>query len=268
MNIYAFPPIAAVIDGAYRLLMGLADLIHPVAGAAASAAAIVLVTLIVRAALIPVGVSQAKAERMRAKIAPKLAELQRKHKDDPERLQREMMALYSAEGTSPLAGCLPMLVQIPVVGVIYALFILPTIAGHPNELLGHTLGGVPLGDSLAGQLASGTFEPASAIVYGVVILGIAAVGEVTRRVFRPQTPTMPTPAPAATPAPAPGAKGPATPPAGLTTALGVLQFLTAVIAIFVPLAAGIYLFVTVAWTLGQRVVLRRVYPPLVQPATA
>ena len=49
-------------------------------------------------------------------------------------------------------------------------------------------------------------------------------------------------------------------------ALGLLQFITAVIAVFVPLAAALYLLVTVAWTLGQRVVLRRAYP--LQPLVA
>jgi YidC/Oxa1 family membrane protein insertase len=40
----------------------------------------------------------------------------------------------------------------------------------------------------------------------------------------------------------------------------VLQFATAVVALFVPLAAGLYLFVTVTWTLAQRLVLRRRFP--------
>ena len=70
-----------------------------------------------------------------------------------------LMGLYSAEGTSPMAGCLPLLIQAPIVGVIYALFILPTIAGHPNALLEQQLAGVPLGSSLAGSIASGTLDP-------------------------------------------------------------------------------------------------------------
>ena len=55
-------------------------------------------------------------------------------------------------------------------------------------------------------------------------------------------------------------RSPAVPavPAGL---LGALQFMTAVAAVFVPLAAGIYLLTTAAWTLGQRLVLRRIFPP-------
>ncbi|SFR84735.1 YidC/Oxa1 family membrane protein insertase [Agromyces sp. CF514] len=264
MDLYAFPPIAAVLDGAYALLMGLSDLLQPLAGASSAAFAIVLVTLAVRAALIPVGIAQAKAERTRARLAPRLAELQRTHQDNPERLQREMMALYAEEGTTPFAGCLPMLVQIPVVSVIYALFILPVIAGHPNELLTHTLFGVPLGSSLAGSIAAGTVTPATIAVFGAVVLLIALVGEVTRRAFRPVAAAGAASAPTGSgTADVAGTTGsPAQVPgiAGMQHVLGLLQFVTAVVAMFVPLAAGIYLLVTVAWTLGQRLVLRRRYP--------
>ena len=186
MDLYAFPPIAALLDGAHALLMGLAALLEPLAGAASAAAAVVLVTVLVRAALIPVGVSQAKAERTRARLAPRIADLRRRHANDPERLQRELLGLYSAEGTSPMAGCLPLLIQAPIVGVIYALFILPTIAGHPNALLEQQLAGVPLGSSLAGSIASGTLDPGSLVVFAIVIGSIALVGELTRRAFRPQ----------------------------------------------------------------------------------
>lgn len=271
MDLYAFPPIAALLDGAHAVLMTLAGLLEPVIGIASAAAAVVLVTLLVRAALIPVGVSQAKAEQVRSRLAPKLAALQQKHKKNPERLQRETMALYGEEGTTPFAGCLPMLVQAPIVGVIYALFILPTIAGHPNALLEQTFFGVPLGSSLAGQLATGTVSPGALIVFGVVIAGTAVVGEITRRVLRPQQPVVAPGAPSRTDAAArAGSTEPAVNPlAGprVAKALGALQFITAVIAVFVPLAAALYLFVTVAWTLLQRVLLRRRYP-LAAPRTA
>ena len=117
---------------------------------------------------------------------------------------------------------------------------------------------MPLGSSLAGSIASGTVTPDVLLVFGAVIAMIAAVGEVTRRVFRPQaTSSRRTGASAGS-----GAGASASPlgnPAALRL-LGVMQFITAVIAVFVPLAAGLYLLVTVAWTLGQRMLLRRVYP--------
>lgn len=247
MDFFAFPPVAALLDLTYSALMGLSALLAPLVGASSAAAAIVLVTLLVRGLLIPVGISQAKAEQTRARLAPRLRELQKRFRSDPERLRRETMQLYRDERTSPFAGCLPVLLQAPIVGLLYAVFLHPVIAGQPNELLGETLFGVPLGTSLFGSLASGTLDASIALVCGLLVVVIAVVGEVTRRLFRmPQPPHDPdSPIPAI--------------PVGL---LGVLQFVTAGIAIFVPLAAGLYLLVTVIWTLVQRLVLRRLYPPV------
>jgi YidC/Oxa1 family membrane protein insertase len=257
MNLLDLPLVSTVLDAAYRALMGLSHLLEPVAGGAAAAAAVVLLTLAVRALLVPVGVSQAKAERDRARLAPRLAELQRRHRNDPQKLQRATLDLYAAEGTTPFAGCLPMLAQAPVVGVVYALFLHAQIAGHGNALLGHTLWGAPLGSSLVGSLGAGAAALPTLAVAGAVVLLIALVGELTRRASLPggrlAVPRTPTgPGASVTPG---AVSGPA-----LQNALGALQFMTAVIACFVPLAAGVYLLVTVTWTLVQRLVLRRRYP--------
>lgn len=90
-------------------------------------------------------------------------------------------------------------------------------------------------------------DASTAAVFGILIVLIAGVGEVTRRAFRVTLPV----ADADSPIPQI--------PVGL---LGMLQLATAVVAAFVPLAAGLYLLVTVTWTLVQRIVLRRVYPPV------
>lgn len=260
MDLLALPPVAAVLDAAYRALMGLTHLLEPLAGAGAAASAVVLVTLAVRAALIPVGVAQARGERTRARLAPRLRALQRRHRDDPAALQRATRALYAEEGTSPFAGCLPVLAQAPVVGIVYAVFVHPVIAGHGNDLLGHTLLGVPLGSGLLGSVAGGTVSVATLAVFAVLVAGIAVVGELTRRAVAPGGALA---APASAPGPAaPDGTGPANPLAGpgAQRVLGALQFLTAVIACVVPLAAGLYLLVTVWWTYAQRRVLRRRFP--------
>jgi YidC/Oxa1 family membrane protein insertase len=241
VDLFAFPPLAAFLDAAYGGLMTLAAALEPLAAASAAVAAIVLVTLLVRAVLVPAGIAQARAEQVRARLAPRLRELQKKYKGDAERLQRETMRLYRDENASPFAGCLPILAQAPIVGVLYALFLHPVIAGHPNALLTETLIDVPLGTTLLGAI--GAQDAAGIAVCGGLVLLIAVVGEVTRRAF-----------PLATTANSGGA--PAI-PGGL---LGALQFATAAVAAFVPLAAGVYLLVTVTWTLGQRLVLRRRYP--------
>jgi YidC/Oxa1 family membrane protein insertase len=243
MDIFAFPPLTLLLDGAYNALLSLSTLLEPLAGASASALAVVLVTLLVRTALIPVGISQAKAEQLRARIAPKMRELQKRHSKDRERLQRETMALYRDEQASPLAGCLPLLVQAAVVGTLYTLFLRPQIAGHANALLSHDLFGASLGTSLLHVLGSGGLDLPTGIVWGAVLAIIIVVADITRRVFRPQAPT----------------EGPLASPAMLRLMNG-MHYLTAVFATFVPLAASLYLVVTVTWTLVQRALLRRRYP--------
>ncbi|MGL3150483.1 YidC/Oxa1 family membrane protein insertase [Microbacterium sp. A82] len=243
MDIYAFGPIAAILDAAYGALTALSALLEPLAGTAASAAAVILVTLLVRALLIPVGISQAKAEQTRARLAPRLRELQKRHKKNPEKLQRETMQLYKDENTSPFAGCLPVLAQAPVIGILYTLFLRTDIAGHANELLTHDLFGASLGTSLVTMLFTGPFSLPTLVVSGVLIAIMIVVAEITRRIFRPVAVDD-------SPMSSPGMLG----------MMNALHYLTAVFAVFVPLAAGLYLTVTVVWTLVQRVILRRRYP--------
>lgn len=241
MDLFSLPPVAALLDLTATGLMALIALLTPAAGPLAAALAIVLLTVVVRTALIPVGIAQAKAEQVRSRLAPRLRELQRRLRSDPERLQRETMKLYREEGASPFAGCVPLLLQTPIVSLVYAVFLHPAIAGHANPLLDETLFGVPLGHSLVGALVSGGLDGRTTLVIGAVVVLIATVGELTRRLLRPV---------AATPLP------------GVPRALTVLlHAATAIIAVFVPLAAALYLLTTVAWTLGQRWVLTRRYPP-------
>ncbi|GAB2831215.1 YidC/Oxa1 family membrane protein insertase [Microbacterium insulae] len=245
MDISAFPPLTAILDAASTGLRLLAELLEPVAGDVSAAASVVLVTLLVRAALIPAGVAQAKAEQSRSRLAPLLRDLQRRHARDRERLQRETMKLYADAGVSPFAGCLPLLAQAPVLGVVYTLFAVASIAGHPNALLAQQLLGVPLGTGLVGAVAAGAVTVPMLAVFAALIAVIVAAAEATRRTFR--TPV--------------GDRGDAAPLAAATGRLaGVLQFSTAVVALFVPLAAAIYLATTVVWTLCQRLLLRRRYP--------
>lgn len=246
MDLYAFPPIAAILDAAYAGLMQLAALLEPLAGGAAAAASVLLVTLLVRAVLVPAGISQAKAEQLRSRLAPELRALQKRYGKDRERLQRETLKLYADENASPFAGFLPLLAQAPVVAVVYAVFALPAIAGHANGLLTEQLLGVPLGASVVGAIAAGTATAATFAVFGALIAVIVVTAEITRRAFR-----LPT-ADTADASPLAGA--------GAARLVGALQFTTAVVALFVPLAAALYLTTTVVWTLVQRVILRRRYP--------
>jgi YidC/Oxa1 family membrane protein insertase len=78
------------------------------------ALSIVGLTLVVRAALIPLFVKQIKSSRNMQLIQPRVKELQKKYGHDRERLAQETMALYKDTGTNPFASCLPIIVQMPI----------------------------------------------------------------------------------------------------------------------------------------------------------
>ena len=83
----------------------------------------VILTLIVRLVLAPLFHLQLRLSRrsmeQQKKIAPQLAEVRKKYKNDPQKQQQEMMALYREHGINPLGGCLPLLIQMPVFLALY-----------------------------------------------------------------------------------------------------------------------------------------------------
>ena len=75
--------------------------------------AIIWLTVAVNLALYPLTLTSVKQMSAMQKIQPRLKELQKKYKDEPQKLQKEMMDMYKGEGVNPLGGCLPMLLKIP-----------------------------------------------------------------------------------------------------------------------------------------------------------
>ncbi len=90
-------------------------------GGAAWVLSIIGLTLVVRAALIPLFVKQIKSSRNMQLIQPKVKELQKKYGHDRERLAQETMNLYKETGTNPFAACLPLLVQSPIFIALFRL---------------------------------------------------------------------------------------------------------------------------------------------------
>src|SRR3982751_6134215 len=75
---------------------------------------IIGLTVLIRAALIPLFVKQIKSSRNMQLLQPKVKELQKKYGHDRERLAQETMKLYKESGTNPFASCLPILLQMPI----------------------------------------------------------------------------------------------------------------------------------------------------------
>lgn len=84
--------------------------------------AIILMTIVIKLLLYPLTVKQVKSMKAMQDMQPEMKKLQEKHKKNPEVLQKEMAKLYKESGVNPLAGCLPLVAQMPILmGMFYAL---------------------------------------------------------------------------------------------------------------------------------------------------
>ncbi|MXO65107.1 membrane protein insertase YidC [Altericroceibacterium endophyticum] len=97
--------------------------------------AIILLTVIIRGLMFPVAQRQfASMAGMRA-IQPKMKAIQARYKDDKPKQQQEIMALYKKEGVNPLAGCLPLILQIPIFFALYKTLLLAIEMRHKPFVL-------------------------------------------------------------------------------------------------------------------------------------
>ena len=78
------------------------------------AAAIIVLTLIIKSALWPLQNKSTQSMKRMQELQPKMNEIKLKYGDDPQRMNQEIMGLYKKHGVNPMSGCLPMLVQIPI----------------------------------------------------------------------------------------------------------------------------------------------------------
>ncbi|ADH70873.1 MULTISPECIES: membrane protein insertase YidC [Nocardiopsis] len=234
---YSLGPIAAAMTLLSTVLSALTSLLTPLTGSLAAGLAVVALTVVVRLLLVPLGVVQVRAEKARARLAPQLAKITARHRGNPERLVAEQRRVYAEAGTSPLAGCLPSLAQVPVMIALYGVFI--GAGSGEEEMLAHTFGGVELGATLTGGAGG-------AAVFAALLALIALVAWANRRYLM-------------LPAMRAGAEADPGRPQ-LPGLLTYMQFTTVAVAAFVPLAAGLYLLTSSAWALGERLLLRRVVP--------
>jgi len=248
----------AGVSVAYHAVSVLDQFLAPLGGGLAAVAAIVAFTVAIRLLLVPLSYYALRGQAGQARLQPRVAQLRQRYARQPERLQRELAELYQREGGTLLTGCLPLLVQLPFLSVMYRLFLSRSVGGQPSRLLAHSVAGVPLGTRVfslswldhgpAGHAlgVSGLLGPPGLVFAGLIAL-LALAGWGSARLARR--------APAGTAGPGGGVAGAA---GGAVAALTrVVPYSTAVIALFVPLAAGVYLLTTTAWTLAERAALRR-----------
>lgn len=114
-----FAPIENLLHFVLETLYSLTDL----AGVGSYGLAIILLTVIIKMLLYPLTVKQVKSMKAMQELSPKMKKIQEKYKDNPQVMQQKIGALYQEAGVNPLAGCLPLLIQMPILmGMYYALF--------------------------------------------------------------------------------------------------------------------------------------------------
>ncbi len=101
------------------------------AGANSWGFAIILFTALIKVITLPLTITQIRGMQAQREIQPKIQELQKKYGKDREKLSQEQMKLYQEAGVNPLSGCLPLLVQMPILFGLYA-----AIVTLGNELQG------------------------------------------------------------------------------------------------------------------------------------
>jgi YidC/Oxa1 family membrane protein insertase len=227
-------------DSLYQVLKFFQDLTEPLLGSQSYWFSIVLLTVAVRILLIPLTVKQVKSTRVMQELAPEIKKLQAKHKNDRTKLNEEMMALYKERGFNPMAGCWPLLAQMPFFFALYQVIFRSEIAGEHNVLLGKTFFGVPLEQHWLALPGWDKVFSAAGITILVLTTTMALTTYISQRqLMNKQTAQV-------------------NPQQQMIMKIMPLMFF--VFAVNVPLAVIIYWVTTNFWSVGQQYMLLRTHP--------
>lgn len=193
--------------------------------------AIVGLTFITRALILPLSVKQIRSMRALSALQPQIKEIQEKYKDDRERQQREMMRIYQENNVNPFASCLPLVLQIPVFLSLFYLLRSDTFqkeiyaTGDPGFLFIPDLTEKATGGVLIVLLI---LYAGSSVIAGLIMTGMSSTGQ--QRIL----------------------------------ALGLPLLFTPFIISF-PAGVIVYWIATNFWTMGQQAVVKVFFPPPPQP---
>jgi len=228
----------------------------PPAGGLTWVLTIVILVVLMRLLLVPLFVKQMHATRKMTALAPQIQELRKKYKNDKQTLNQETMKLYKENGANPLAGCLPLLGQLPL---FFALFsVLRAISvWKPGETppygLSHTfvvsaqqadIFGAHLPDKFLFPLAGQTLESRLVILFTVLISVVTTFMTVRQSTKRGMTPQM----------------TPDNPMAQSQKYMAYIVPLFALSGLYWQFGLVMYWVTTNIWTLGQQYLLFKRYP--------
>jgi YidC/Oxa1 family membrane protein insertase len=208
---------------------------------------IIALTIVVRAALIPLTWKQIKSMQAMQRVAPHIKELQAKYKDDKQRLQQETMKFYQENKINPFASCLPLVLQMPVfISLFYMLRkdlrhdICPDI--NPPTVTNPK----PCGSTEASQfffIPDITNTAHGAVLVTLVVLYVGS--QLLSSVFMTTTTDR-----------------------NQRLLMMALPFVFVAFVINFPAGLLVYWITTNLWTVGQGLVVRKLAPPVVAPAGA
>lgn len=155
-------------EAASNAMYGLLSTIHGFVGS--WGLAVIVLTLLVRMILHPLNHKQLVSMQKMQKLQPRLKMLQEKYKDDKEGLSKETMALYKENKVNPAAGCLPLIVQLPILILLFRVLMNSDFGGA--SFLGVTLEGSVL-STMANALGMVTAEGAK-VGFTAVVKAIMA----------------------------------------------------------------------------------------------
>jgi YidC/Oxa1 family membrane protein insertase len=217
--------------------------------------AIVLLTIVVRAAMIPLTLKQIKSMVRMQALSPQMKEVQAKYKEDKQRQQQEIMKLYKEHGVNPLGSCLPLVAQLPVFVSLYYMLrqslradICPTVQPGYNAAL-HKVTSVAHTKVCGGHGASFLFihdltDKATGIT--LVILLILYVGsQLASTIMMSASQTDP----------------------NMRRVMMFMPLIFVLVVIRFPAGVLVYWITTNTWTIGQQYIVKRRMGPM-QAATA
>ena len=245
-----------------RLHAGLGAIFGDSSGAAWALSIVILVVLM-RLLLVPLFIKQMHATRKMTALAPQVAELKKKYKGDKQKLNEETMKLYKENGANPLAGCLPVVAQLPV---FFALFGVLRAIAEDQPKYGLTpavvasaqhakiFGVVTVADRLLTSIFPPTFSSIGATQQIVILLTVVVSATTTFMTVRQSMKRGMTPQ--------------VDPNNPMASSQKMMQYIVPVFALsglYWQYGLVLYWVTTNLWTLGQQYVLFKRFPP---PATA
>ena len=96
--------------------------------------AIILLTFLIYGILFPLTYKQFKSTHKMSLAQPELSAIQKKFKSDPQKMQMEMMKVYKKYGVNPMSGCLPLLIQLPIIFILYRAILGFNFSDNPSFL--------------------------------------------------------------------------------------------------------------------------------------